>query len=218
MAPEITSAIENSLSSDGRQVIFVCGLSGAGKTEFCNDVQRELSRESVIVRTDWYLTYGSLERRRRIYKAFDDNNAEAIEREANPKNWYSWDRFKSDVKALRSLGQLQLSAAWDQRTGEKHLSVELQVASDGVIICDGIYLLDPAICEYTDVTVLLDVSPDTTKERAGKRDQHRNPGSYLALKESLKEKYDVPYFEQYRQLADIIIDNNDFNNTMLIKP
>lgn len=217
MNQEAISAIKSKLQENIRQVVFVCGLGGAGKSEFCSNIQAALGREAFIVRNDWYLIYSSSERRNRIEQALDSNNADRIEQEANPQNWYDWDKLAVDLEALRSLGSLQLVNVWNQQTGEKDLSVDVRVGSDAVIICDGIYLLDPEVQTLSDVTVLLEVSPKVARQRAEKRDEHRSESAYLQLKDSLMQRYDIPYFEKHRDAADIIINNDNFDEPSLVK-
>ena len=201
---KLEKTIESLLQEKERIIVFVCGLGGAGKTTFANNLV-EQDVNSIALHSDWWLKYPTLERRKRIQNAIESGDENSIEIEENPKNWYDWESMKEDILLLQEKGRVDVHDAWNQNTGLKNLKVPLEFFHKGVIICDGIYLLHPEIVDIADFTVLLDVPFEVCRKRSDKRDEHRNSSEYLALKAHLTEKYDVPYFEKYRNNANLIM-------------
>ena len=200
-------------------IVFVCGLGGSGKTFFAHQLQEKIGRSAVSFHTDWYATYSTSVRKERIQEAIDSGDSIRIEQEENPRNWYSWLELQQGLKTLQSTGHLHIPNAWNQETGEKDLEVEctLQDHPSGVIICDGIYLLHPEMEQSADVIIYLSVSKNVVLERANKRDGHRSSSEYLAYKASLLDKYDLEYYKQYEQKADIVINNDDFASMQIVR-
>lgn len=102
---EIVRAIAGLQAAHERKVIYVCGLGGAGKTEFSNLLQQQLGQGTAIIRHDWYLTYPTLIRKERMRQAVASKDPQRIEAEENPVNWLSNDEFVHDLKQLRDAGE-----------------------------------------------------------------------------------------------------------------
>lgn len=206
---EIEAAVCRARSCEKPTVVYVCGLGGAGKTVFTNTLGHRLAVDSVVMRHDWYLTYPTEQRKERIRQAIASGEVNRIEAEENPRNWYSDGAFLTDLITLRDTGSLQTSNVWNQDTGERDAAVELYVVDGGIILVDGIYLLHEPIAELADLRILLRIMPETGRLRAGRRDGHRSDPAYLEYKRQLTNQYDLPYFEYYQTLADIVVDNDD---------
>jgi uridine kinase len=203
---ELRQRLGNLIKTKDRPIIFICGLGGSGKTTFSRNIAQEVTVESVAVHSDWWAKYSTVERKKRIKEALDSGDTFRIEQEENPQNWYDvWEKLGADLLELQSTGSLVIPDAWNQKTGEKDLKVELSVPERGLIIFDGIYLLHPEIADIADCIVLLDVPAEICQKRAEQRDSHRSEPDYLAYKASLMKKYDVPYIEKYRDRADLVI-------------
>lgn len=200
-------AIENKKE---HPVVFVCGLGGAGKTTFAKQLVAQ-NPGSILLHLDWYATYPTKERKKRIAEAVESEDPVRIEQEENPKNWYSWEEFKKDLRQLQRDGDIDIRSAWNQANGEKDLDVKLSFGGkkDGFIICEGIYLLHPDVAVMGDLIILLDISVEEARRRAESRDDHRSSPEYLAYKASLTAKYDLPYFAQNKGAADVVLSERD---------
>lgn len=188
--------------------IFVSGFGGAGKTTFCNYLKSKLEPNAVVFECDWFLKYPTFIRRAQIKTALDSGNARRIIEEENPKNWYDWMHLTTSLKSLAQEKELSLDKAWSQETGNKDLAVDLALSQEpgAIILVDGIYLLHDTIRDIADHIVLLDVPISHCINRALKRDSHRSTRSYIEYKVSLLHKYDKPYFEEFKQHANTIIE------------
>lgn len=202
---DIVKIIQN--NGRGRRfIVFVCGFGGAGKTTLCHELSAKLDRPAVVLETDWYAKYATVERRQRIKTATDSGDEDRIEQEVNPRNWYDWAALASALSCLKEDGNLEVRNGWCQRTGEKVLNLDVRVPGDSsecVILCDGIYLLHDEIRKIADLIVLLETPLPTCLERGANRDSHRSSQEYLAYKATLTAKYDVPYFEKFSSHAHI---------------
>jgi uridine kinase len=194
-------------------IVFVCGMGGSGKTTFCKNLKRILGENCIGFHTDWYATYPTEERKARIKAALESKDQTRIEREENPKNWYSWTKLKEDLTSLKASGHLEIQNAWNQATGNKDLAIDLSAKdpSEMIILCDGIYLFHPSIIGSSDFVISLHVSQDELNRRASARDSHRSSQEYLDYKASLIEKYDIQYYKEYEKIADLIVDNEDIS-------
>lgn len=200
----LLDAIDSIPTQKKHPVLFLSGLGGMGKTTFAHKVEER--RKSVVVETDWYLTYATEDRKMRIAYALASGNPERIQKEENPLHWYSWDLFTEDILGLQKNGSLKIKNAWNQKTGGKDLNVDLHLQGEkDLIMCDGIYLLHPPLTALADYIVLLEGGKELSQERTAQRDAHRSSPEYLAYKAELLEKYDLPYVERYRKNADCTI-------------
>ena len=214
MTREITDLLQHRLGT-GRKVVYVCGLGGSGKTRFCEDLRQDLG--GITFSSDWYAKYPSKIRHQRMKQAVESGDAERIEAEENPKNWYDWTALLEDSRELRAGRRVTIERAWNQQTGEKDLTLNLRCPAGRPIWCDGIYLLHPPVKQAADLIILLQASPQAVRERAETRDSHRSSPEYLAYKDELMRKYDLPYFEALKSNADIVIDNSDYANPAVLR-
>jgi uridine kinase len=192
-------------------------MGGSGKTEFCKRYAQQPGLEGPVLHLDWYLKYSSLERHQRMADAVASGDPVRIEAEENPMYWQDWTATTAAIQDLRRTGRLRVEQGWDQRTGEKVFSAEARADEDAVIWCDLVALLHPELAELADLIVLLEVQGKMMHERGGARDQHRSDPAYLAYKARITEQYDAPYFEHYRDRADMIIDNSDFEDQKIVR-
>jgi uridine kinase len=203
---QISGLIQQRVSNN-RLVIFVCGFGGAGKTTLCHQLVDLLTFPSVVFETDWYAKYPTIERRSRIKAALESGDAQVIEQEENPKNWYDWTGLVSGLNELQTSGKLAIRNGWSQRTGEKDFVIDLELPAQGdsAIICDGIYLLHDEIRPAADIIILIDTPVSECLSRSESRDRHRSSPEYLQYKSSLVDKYDKPYFAKFREHAHYLV-------------
>jgi uridine kinase len=97
----------------------------------------------------------------------------------------------------------------------------VSIASDTVILFDGIFMNRDELFQYWDMSIFLDVSFDTVRKRALERDLE-----YFGSVENVLKRYNNRYIPGQRlyldrcnpkERADIVFDNNDFNNPVLIR-
>ncbi len=207
MLEQVKTAIEQLLSQKARPIVFVTGLGGSGKTTLCRHLEDQLEVPTLVLESDWYLKYSTDVRVERLRLARESGDQERIAREENPQHWYQWPLFCSGIEQLRDGGQVQMYNAWSQKTGNRELDIQLGLPKEGpaLILCDGIYLLHPAVAELADFRILLDVEPEVAIERSRNRDAHRSSEEHAELKTELLRRYDLPYFEKYRSYADLCI-------------
>ncbi len=210
MDNQIIAAILDRLPASGRRVVFVCGLGGVGKTEFCRQAAALCNSPAAYIQADWYLADASHTRHHKIAQIFAAHQENDPNGYGNPQNWYDLEVFTDDLAKLQTTGNLSVAGAWNQLSGEKDLDVTVQAETNAIIWCDGIYLLHAPIKDAADAIVLLEASNQDVRLRTQKRDQHRSPKSYLVQKDTLMHIFDVPYFERYQGAADIVIDNSDY--------
>ncbi len=216
MNDQIALEIKRRLPGHGRRVVFVCGMGGAGKTEFCKQYAQLPGLEGPVLHLDWYLKYSSSERHQRMAEAVASGDPVRIEAEENPEHWQDWEATMAAIEGLQRTGKLHVEQGWDQRSGEKTFAADIEAAENAVIWCDLVALLHPEIAPLADLIIMLEVSGTTMHERGGARDQHRSDPAYLAYKARITEQYDAPYFERYRGAADIIIENSDFDHQKIV--
>ena len=111
-------------------------------------------------------------------------------------------------------------AIFNFRTDSKVDSLTLTAKKDSILIMDGIFLMRPELVGHFDLKILLLVNEKTVLSRAINRD------SFLGPKEEILKKYALRYtlgeklyFEDAKptEKADIVIDNNDFENPEIVK-
>ncbi|UWX56357.1 hypothetical protein NYZ99_09215 [Maribacter litopenaei] len=113
------------------------------------------------------------------------------------------------------------SATHDLETDE-YLNLEpIELENNTVLITDGAYLFKPNYRTHWDLKIYLKTSFEIAMKRGIERDKNSLGGIDLT-----KEKYEKRYHKSSRmylnenepeKIADIIIDNSDFNNLKIIK-
>jgi uridine kinase len=202
----LNDSIQKIQSEKSHPVIFICGLGGSGKTTFAKKLAAE-HENAKILELDWYLKFSSKERAQRIADIWNSEDSSLVDQEADPYNWYDWETFKADLSQLQTKGTLSLKSAWNQTTGEKDIDPSLDFNNtNGLIVCEGIYLLHPNVIPLADLVILLNVPKEESRRRADQRDAHRTNSEHLQRKAIILEKYDIPYFETYKKNADFILD------------
>jgi len=110
---------------------------------------------------------------------------------------------------------------FDYKSDREILEAQFLAEDDAILIFDGIFLMRRELVNYWDFKIFLKISFQTALSRALKRDKE-----YLGDENVLREKYEKRYFpgqELYlsnshpEQIADVVIDNEDFNNAKIIK-
>lgn len=201
---KIDQVVREMLTQSRRAVVGVCGLGGAGKSTLCREIAQQADYPCAVFEIDWYLTHTSQARRASILGALSEQGDE-LEFWRNPTNWYDWSLLTSDLEGLRDTGKFARSELWRQSSGEKDLTQTIALASPGIILCEGIYLLHETIRPLFDYMFLLESDSQTALARSASRDSHRNPDRYRAFKESVTRDFDIPYFSRFGASADAVL-------------
>ncbi|MFA5925891.1 MAG: AAA family ATPase [Parcubacteria group bacterium] len=188
-------------------IIFICGLGGTGKSTLADKLNKILPIDCEIVRLDWYLKHSTGDRKNRIKKALESGGSNLVKKEENPFNWNDFEKLKDDLLHFQQESELDIKSAWNQKTGEKDTDIQIKFKTpNGLIICEGIYLLHPEIASIADFIILLRTTEEQAVRRMEQRDAHRSSKEYLAYKSKLQKEYDVPYFNKYAHNASVSID------------
>ena len=209
-----THHIQNLLEQKKHPLIFISGLPAAGKTTLSKQLQNDFEN-AVVIQGDWFIKHPTFDRLDRIIDAEKNGNTQRIENERNPINWFDWDALQQAIEQLTATGSLTISSGWDQKTGDKNVDITLNLPEESApIICECAYLLHLPLINQVDCVVLVDTLADVANQRLYDRegDKFSEPfltyENFLAYRETLTEKYDLPYFAVYRHHADIILKDN----------
>ena len=115
-------------------------------------------------------------------------------------------------------GQVALCSI-DPLTQVDHSSTVTQAATDAVLIVDGVFAFRPAINDYWDLRIWLDVTPEISVKRGGARDENWAGSEAEAVH---RDRYGVAeriYLQEVDpiRLADVVVDNSDFAHPRLLR-
>lgn len=129
--------------------------------------------------------------------------------------------FDIDSLVKYVLKPLKQSEGWtykdkvfDHVTNTKVATPDKTASQDAVVIIDGVFLYRHDLVDYWDIKILLNTDDSIVIERGATRDQERI-GSYEKARRKYIDRYiasQTIYFSEAKpeDVADIIIDNNDF--------
>jgi len=146
--------------------------------------------------------------------------------ELSPEGFY-FDSFNYDkiiefiISPVKNGKTTIINGIYDYKT-ESYLDQQITpISKNTIILFDGIFMHRDEVDHYWDLSIFLDISFTTVRQRAIKRDKE-----YFGSDEKVLEKYNkryIPGEELYLGLcnpqarADFVIDNNDWENPVLIK-
>jgi len=216
---ETLELIKNSVLSIGERKskpirVAINGIEGTGKTVYANKLAKYLNSENINaiqVSIDGF-HYNKEVR----YKQGRDS----------AKGYYedSYDEIAFVEKVLESSQSEipNITKATHNLETDKYLNLRpTEIDNKTVLITDGAYLYKPNYRNHWDLKIYLKTSFEIAMRRGIERDK-----SSLGGIELTKEKYEKRYHKSSRiyltenepeKIADIIIDNSDFNNLKLIK-
>ncbi|MFH1537017.1 MAG: P-loop NTPase fold protein [Patescibacteria group bacterium] len=195
--------------------IGIDGIDGAGKTIFAKSLVDYLKNEKNNV----------------IYSSIDKfHNPKEIRYQkgrVSPQGYYQ-DQFNYKMlidnllKPLGPRGGLEYKEAYFDYITNTNIECKTKKADkNSVLIFDGVFLCRKEIRNYFDLVIFIDVDFDIALSRVLDRQKDKDS---LGEEENIRKYYKQKYFagqELYfkdvnpKEKADIIIDNNDFNNVML---
>lgn len=206
LADKITEVQKNS-----PVLVGIDGIDASGKTTLANELADELKKSN-----------------REIIRASIDgfHNSEKIRysKGRNSPEGYYYDSFNySSVREFLldplSSGNLRYkSVAFDYLSNNDIISDFTTATRSSILIMDGIFLFRPELIKYWDLKIFLDVDFEVIIQRVINRQAEKK---HIGSKEDIINKYNKRYIpgqeiylrsEKPRKKADIIIDNNNFEN------
>jgi uridine kinase len=195
-------------------VVAFDGVDTSGKTSLADEIDKclkEINKESIRVSIDKFHNQKQI----RVQKG-----------ENSPEGFY-YDSFNYDkiielvLNPIKYNNKLITNGIFDYRSESKIDQHCVNISEKSIILFDGIFLHRDEIKDYWDLSFFLDITFETVIKRAIQRDKE-----YFGTEEKVLEKYNnryIPGEELYLRLcnpkerADFVIDNNDWNNPVLIK-
>lgn len=193
--------------------VAIDGIDAAGKSRLAKELAfqlRKSKRQIVQVSLDDY--HNPREHRYRRGKE-------------SPEGYY-YDSFNYPAfinKVLQPFSpdgsRIYLKSWFNFKDNERTEEEWVTAAEDAILLVDGIFLMRPELFDFWDVKILVDISYETSVERAIQRDLYQH-GSIAAINRLYQLRY-IPgqkiYYERCfpYQRADIIIRNDDFRNPEL---
>ena len=195
--------------------VGIDGVDGAGKTFLADELSQVLPSVEVV---------------RASIDSFHNPRAVRYQRGRESAEGYYRDSFNLDL-ATRFLlqplgpdGSLEYrTAAFDHRTDAAVDSPLRQAPKNAVLLMDGVFLFRPELVNYWDLKIFLDADFGSTVPRAVQRDVVNSGGKSV---EEITARYQMRYVEGQKlyfreahpkEVADIVIDNTDFENPRIVR-
>lgn len=179
MFSELLNAIQTSAAQIGKRpfIIAISGFGGSGKSTLASQLQKALL-DSAIISIDSFVT-DHLSKRSAEWEGFDRI------------------RFCEEVLVPASNGKPIIYSMydWKENTTTQHKTV----APNSFLIVEGCSILHPALIEYYDFSVWVDVPLEEATKRGMERDRNQGAGSEWAnrwLDIWMPNEHD--FFEKYR--------------------
>lgn len=194
--------------------VAVDGPDAAGKSTLAAELARSLAgtRETILASVDHF---------------HRPRHARYQRGQLSPDGYYQ-DAFDYDAivaSVLRPLGpggsRRYRTAVFDYRTDTPSVEPARHAAQDAVLLFEGVFLLRPALRDFWDLTVYLDIDPDEAIRRASARDV-----DLFGSAEAVRDRYRLRYLPAQRLYqaeaapqahAHVVIDNNDPSRPRLLK-
>lgn len=209
----LASLISESRLETGPMVVGVTGMDTSGKSEMTTLLAEELSRLGLpvqIIRLDDF-------HRPRA----DRYRPDLPEPVKYFEHSFDYERLINEVlRPIRAEGCLDTSLLCldlieDTWTIERRYLVN----DDTVVLLEGVFLFRPDIAHFVDLIIYLQVDESTVMERAIKRDVPIHGDEIMKKYHSKYLPAQRAYLEEYPEEinADVIINNNDWENPTVIK-
>ncbi len=194
--------------------VAINGIEGTGKTEFAKKLiiyLNEKGKNAIHVSIDGF--HFNKERRYRQGRNSD-------------KGYYddAYDElgFVQNVLIASQSTQPKITMATHDLETDAYLQLApINIASDSIIITDGAYLFKPIYINHWDLKIYLKTDFETAIQRGVQRD-----AKHLGGQNAAKEKFENRYHKASKRyiaevnpeaLADIVIDNTDFEHLKVVK-
>lgn len=193
-----------------RVLVAVDGPDAAGKTTLAREIAMRLVRPALSASVDGWHNPRELRLQRGAESAegyyLDSFAYEALVRECLGP-------FRSGARRVRT-------ASFDFQT-DSGVEMQQEVASDAVLLFDGVFLLRPELRAHWDLCVYLEVPESVTLARAVQRDVQLF-GSQDEVRRRYERRY-LPGQALYRgeasplDYADIVLDNTDPTDPIVVR-
>ena len=192
-------------------VVGVSGMDAAGKSSFAAELKAVL--EPAVAVTVIHLDH--FHHPRAVRHAGEDEVENFLRRTIN------FAFIEENLLApLQRQGQLSFQAPVLNLATDTYSDwVDYEVGAEGIVVVEGIFLYRKSWQSYFDLTLFLRVTPEVAIERGVQRD-------YRWLGEDVRRRYEQRYIpaqlryfqeENPEALADIVINNNEFENPVLLQ-
>lgn len=194
-------------------VVGVTGMDTSGKSVTATLLAEELLRSGLavqIIRLDDF------------HRPSAERHREELSEQVQYYEYtFDLERLKNEVLApIRDNGKLETSLICldlqkDTWTIEQHYSVN----ADTIVLLEGVFLFRPEIAHFLDLVIFLEVDEATVMDRARSRDVPIHGEEIMRKYQSKYLPAQRAYLDEYpsERNADVIIDNNDWENPIVIK-
>lgn len=198
-----------------RVIIAIDGIDASGKSSLAKEItlklQNKLYNVQLVHIDDFHLP-----KKIRYLKGKD-----------SPEGFYfdSYD-YQTIISKLiipfKNKEEFILIKSFDLENDKENI-VKTKIEENTILIVEGIFLQRKELYKYWDLKIFLDVEFDIAEKRNLLRDLKSNPN---ANKENIIDRFNKRYksgqklyfeYETPKYKADIVIDNNDYNNPEIIK-
>jgi len=195
-------------------IVAFDGVDTSGKTKLADNVYKILINEKVnVVRVS-------------IDKFHNPKEIRLAKGDFSPEGFFE-DSFNLEkikqmiIDPIKSNGNYIVTGIYDYRNESETSKKQIKIDNNLIVLFDGIFLNRDELYKYWDISIFLDVTFETVLQRAIKRDVE-----YFGSEDEVRKKYQNRYIpgEQIylskcnpKARADIVIDNNDWNNPVILK-
>lgn len=196
--------------------VGIDGHSAAGKTSFGHELGRALAgRDRRVLRA----SLDDFKRPWRDRFRYDRATGEGYYR--NAFDHEAIRRLLLDPAAPGGDGVVALCGI-DPLTQVDHSATTVTLASDAVLVVDGVFAFRPELDDAWDVRIWLDVDPERSVARGIARDAAQD-GGVVASEALHRDRYlasELVYLRKVdpRARADVVVDNNDLRTPRLLRP
>ncbi len=197
--------------------ILVCfdGVDTSGKTTLADSIYEEMKKAAILdpirVSIDKYLNPREI----RIKKG-------PLSPEGYFSDSFNYPKiFENVINPVKNNEKYIIPAIYDYRSESKIEKEKKRISHQSVILFDGIFMNRDELHQVWDLSIFLHVDFDTVLHRAVIRDE-----SLFGSKQEVINRYQNRYIPgekiyldkcKPQERADIVIDNNDYNNPKIIK-
>jgi uridine kinase len=190
-------------------LVGIDGVDGAGKTYFAKELVKSLEDSGANV----------------LYSSVDHfHNPSSLRKPPGKEAHLSYfeDSFNYKVLKEKLLGPMKNEKAgmirlahFDVTQNQEVISEPVEFGPNTILVFEGVFLHREELRDYWDYSLFLEASFETTYKRMAKR--NGLPADYKDKKNERYYKGQMLYLEKCRPktVADLVIDNNDFNKRLI---